>query len=429
MWPQRAFGGDMATFAPDKPASGGDIQEKRDTPAASSVSAIKRGAAFRAKYRIQENPVSIIPGLVAQHPDNRSGVAINSHRTDELLRQVLGHFDEEEASHGAVVVEERPGGCAIREYNLKKQSGNPALAGVTDAAIPYGSVGATHINQVLRNIKFGATTESALEIADADGKLSLHSCSGVDPALAEACSRGLRWEVLSWKIEEESDGILSVQAGLNDRAAAQMMEHEIQIIRQLAKFCAAEANLAGEVKAGQVRARLCAVGASALAESPGFLHLFRFVIEQGGNASEAVLEPLYEYHERFVNPKLRRLREHHFKYVLVVGDPWLRLALIQSAYSVNRDRIRDSWIDYFGPTHMSQIMRKDKEDARQLASNILKTVHRQYARQSAYDHFPQGGRGLLLGRLGVAIGRVLLGKEGNTYSVPELQHVAWTFEQ
>ena len=36
---------------------------------------------------------------------------------------------------------------------------------------------------------------------------------------------------------------------------------------------------------------------------------------------------------------------------------------------------------------------------------------------------------MLLGRLGVAIGRVLLGKEGNTYSVPELQHVAWTFEQ
>ena len=129
---------------------------------------------------------------------------------------------------------------------------------------------------------FGAKTEVALEIQDPDGKLSLDKCAGVDAALAEACSRGLRWEVLSWKIEEEEDGILSVQMGLNDRAAAQMMEHEMQNIRQLARYCAAEANAAGEVKAGAVRARLIAVGASALAESPGFLHLFRFVIEQGG---------------------------------------------------------------------------------------------------------------------------------------------------
>ena len=35
----------------------------------------------------------------------------------------------------------------------------------------------------------------------------------------------------------------------------------------------------------------------------------------------------------------------------------------------------------------------------------------------------------MLGLLGVAIGRVLLAKEGKEYSVPELQHVAWAFEQ
>ena len=126
---------------------------------------------------------------------------------------------------------------------------------------------------------------------------------------------------MSWKIEEEEDGISSVQAGLNDRAAAQMMEHEMQCIRQLAKYCEAEANAAGEVNSGAVRSRLIAVGASALAESPGFLHLFRFVIEQGGNDADAVLAPLYEYHERFVNPSMRRLREHHFKQVLDVDDP------------------------------------------------------------------------------------------------------------
>ena len=89
-------------------------------------------------------------------------------------------------------------------------------------------MGSSQINQVLRNIKFGAKTEVAKEIQDNDGKLNIDKCVGVDPALAEACSRGLRWEVLSWNIEEEEGGICSAQAGLNDRAAAQMMEHEMQ---------------------------------------------------------------------------------------------------------------------------------------------------------------------------------------------------------
>ena len=56
------------------------------------------------------------------------------------------------------------------------------------------------------------------------------------------------------------------------------------------------------------------------------------------------------------------------------------------------------------------------------------TLHRRYAGQSAYDHLPPGQRALLLGRVSVAIGRVLLGKEGKTCSEQELGHVAWTFE-
>ena len=203
--------------------------------------------------------MTIIPDLVAQHPDNRGGIAINSSRTDELLLHVLGHFDEEEACHGAVVVEERPGGCSIREYNLKKQAENPALAGVSDAAIPYGSVGSSHINQVLRNIKFGAKTEVAPEIQDNEGKLNIDKCAGVDPALAEACSKGLRWEVLSWKIEEEFDGSMPARAGLSGRAAAQMMEHEVQSISQFAKLCAAGTNAASDVQAEK-----CARGSSML---------------------------------------------------------------------------------------------------------------------------------------------------------------------
>ena len=398
-------------------------------PGKLAPSVIKRAAALRAKYRIHDKPQAVIPSLVAQHPKNRHGMAINGQRVDELLRQVLGHFDDEEASFGAVAVEENPKQSAIRDYNQKKQAGDPALAGLSDAPIPYGSVGASTINQVLRNIVFGASTELAPEIADSSGKLSLSMCSLFDSALAEACSRGLRWEILSYKIAEEEDGIDCVQAGLNERAAAQMMQHEMQNIRQLAKFCSAEANAANEVSLGQVRAKLAAVGASALVESPGFIHLFRFVLEQGGAGNDSVLEPLFEYHEKFVNPKIRRLREHHFRDVIAVDQPWLRLALIQAAYGMKREKIRDTWIDYFGPTHMSQIMKKDKADARELAVNIMQTFHCKYTAASAYERLPEGQRTMLLGRLGIAIGRVLLGKEGKTYSYSELEDVACVFEQ
>ena len=73
---------------------------------------------------------------------------------------------------------------------------------------------------------------------------------------------------------------------------------------------------------------------------------------------------------------------------------------------------------------MSQVMKKEKEGARNLATKILKTFHRQYARQDAYKHLPDGQRAMLLGRLGVTLGRVLLGKEGHKHEEIEIEHVA-----
>ena len=82
------------------------------TPALAG-SAIKRAAALRQKYRMQEGKQRLIPRLVAQHPANRGGIGINGQRADELLRSVLGHFDEGEASYGAVCVEEQPNSTSI----------------------------------------------------------------------------------------------------------------------------------------------------------------------------------------------------------------------------------------------------------------------------------------------------------------------------
>ena len=84
-----------------------------DTPPApvgkdsGAYSGIKRSAALRTKYRVFAQPTAFHASLVAQHPQNRGGIAINGGRCDEILRQVVGHFDEEEANHGAVAIEER----------------------------------------------------------------------------------------------------------------------------------------------------------------------------------------------------------------------------------------------------------------------------------------------------------------------------------
>ncbi|MFM7988551.1 MAG: hypothetical protein ACKPKO_55485, partial [Candidatus Fonsibacter sp.] len=71
----------------------------------------------------------------------------------------------------------------------------------------------------------------------------------------------MRWEVLSAKLEEENpDGVLCIQAALNDPANAAMLVHEMQIVKQLAQYCTAESNLAGEVRVETIRARLIAEG-------------------------------------------------------------------------------------------------------------------------------------------------------------------------
>ena len=103
---------------------------------------------------------------------------------------LLGHFDEEEANHGAVAIEETPGVSTVRDYNRRKAVGDSALAEVGEAAIPYGSVGASHINQVLRNIIFKARSDLVPEALDSEGRLSLDRVALIDPAMAGACNVG-----------------------------------------------------------------------------------------------------------------------------------------------------------------------------------------------------------------------------------------------
>ena len=329
--------------------------------AEAKVSAIKRAAALRSKYRVPQSdakPTALSPKLVAQHMWNRGGCAINGNRCDELLLTVLTHYDREEANHGAVCVEEQPNGSFIRDYNKVKTAGDAALAAVTDQAIPFGSLGASHINQVLRNIVYGAKTELVPAAADESGKLSLERVGFHDSALAEACVDGLKWDILSFRLEqEEPDGVSCIVAALNERQAAQMMNHEMESIKALAKVCTKEGQIAQDVSEKAVKERLVGLGFSALAESPGLPHLLRFVLEQGSDGVLSIMQPLFTFHEKLINPRVRKLKEHHFKDVCVIDCPWLRLVMLQSAYAAKREKIRDCWIESFGTPLCTKIMK------------------------------------------------------------------------
>ena len=390
---------------------------------------IKRASALRVKYRIFTKQ-AFHASLVAQHCQNRGGIAINGNRCDEILRQVLGHFDEEEANHGAVAIEETPGCSAIRDYNREKAIGDSALAEVSEAAIPYGSVGSSHINQVIRNIIFKAHSDLVPEALDSDGCLSLERISLIDPALAGVCDKGLKWDILSHRIEiEEPDGIACIVAALNERASAQMTMHEMEVIKTLQRVCSVETALSQTVALETVRARLHQHGFSALAESPGMPHLFRFVLEQGDQSTTNIMEPLFAYHEKFVNPKLRRLREHHFKDVCLVDNAWLRLILLQCAYAVDRKQIRDTWIECFGPGAIAAIMKLKMKPIREETAIIVKTFHKEYAAKAAYSHFPPGYKIKFLGRFGSKLGEALLAGGEVAQVVDGVRAVTWKFEE
>ena len=96
---------------------------------------------------------------------------------------------------------------------------------------------------------------------DVAGRLSLQLAEAHDAALAAACRTGLRWEVLSSALtKEEPEGIVCIQAALNDPANAGMLMHDMQIIKHTSRVCMSAWNAAGEVLLEYVRLRLLAEG-------------------------------------------------------------------------------------------------------------------------------------------------------------------------
>ena len=137
-----------------------------------------------------------------------------------------------------------------------------------------------------------------------------------DSALADACRIGLRFDVLSAKLEQEhTGGVHCMQVAFNVPAHAAMLVHELQIVKQLAEVCTSASDVTGEVR--------------------------------------------LENHPRVSSPKafLARPQARSCPCCSLLWIRW-RLVLSKAAYGCLASALRDGWIDYFGPQHMNNISSK-----------------------------------------------------------------------
>jgi len=217
---------------------------------------VKRASAWRVKYMKMDN-MQILPSFLGFHPRNRDGLGPNAERCEQLFLELLGQFDKVEANHDAVCVEKKPGCDSFLQFNRKACSGERGLADVGDE-LPYATLGHSRLNQCLKNVALGAKALSSktARVTNTSGQLDLKTVASIDSDLADACADGLRWQVLSWKMEEEEPvAVVVIQSVLNRKSLVQTHEREMQMISRVSSIVHAisEGNLAARVSMQAVR--------------------------------------------------------------------------------------------------------------------------------------------------------------------------------
>ena len=158
----------------------------------------KVAAAYRVKYRIdsqgntgaQASRERRHPLRVGVHPLNRDGSGLNSDRVDQVLFTFVKHgFLSDEADHDAVLVLETVGKSDITVYmymymyNKELCLRDPQLAWPpAEMPLEGGTIGHSHVNQVLRHILLQADT-SISALAGPDKRIEHSLVNEKDPEL------------------------------------------------------------------------------------------------------------------------------------------------------------------------------------------------------------------------------------------------------
>ena len=322
----------------------------------SNVALVRRAAALRAKYKRHQYLMRIPVMQIGAHPDNRDGQGPSGSRCLELTGKILSvGFDDVEADANGVLVEEKPGSNHICSANRRFADGDELLAPIVDGQITYGTLSHSTLNQLMRNIwtkcpvaagaaasgvsmsegssSAVAEDDALARIVDKGGRLSLTRLQEVDSAFAKAVQSGLQWEVLSYAIEvEEPDGCAVIQSALNAKNGLFLVAHEMQALSRLmtltASSAVAEVRLTWEQVLARVRETM-----PQFASDKNFIDLYAFVVDLGGQNS-VFLQDLRAFHQRFVNPQLRRLQLESFlaANALPIEMPHLKIALVKHIY-------------------------------------------------------------------------------------------------
>ena len=317
------------------------------------VAIIRRAAALRTKYKKHPTLMRIPVMQIGSHPDNRDGQGPSGSRCVELTSKILAvGFDAVEADANGVLVEQKPGSTHIADANKRFANGDELLAPILDGVVSYGTLSHSTLNQLMRNIfsrcpiVAGSTSSVVTEcpgeddgisrIVDSTGKLSVGLLQQVDPAFANAVQSGLLWEILSHTIEdEEPDGCAVIQSALNAKNGLFLVAHEMQALSRLMSVVSEGARgirgggvLSWESVIGRVRETM-----PEFTSDKNFIDLYAFVVDLGG-AQSMFLDDLKAFHQKFVNPKVRRVRLEAFAAAnaLPIEYPHLKVALMKHVY-------------------------------------------------------------------------------------------------
>ena len=256
---------------------------------------IKQSLAYRAKYMLDAPKAKVIsPLLVVPHPQNRSGDAVKSLRTKQLIGTLVTEgYDTIEANSNGVVVEQGPAVAGEFQHVFSsKLKADTDMADQLDGMVATsGSLSHSHLNCCMRNIlagKFGCEcpeykqkcTCASSPILDDNGNYCLEKLKKYDAAWAMDCQTGLTFERLSYKMdEEEPTAALVISIALNKRNETAMKTGHLEIMSTLVSLCKPDPK--GHVHFDPVRDKLVDLYGAAI-DDPDFVHAFRVVCDAGG---------------------------------------------------------------------------------------------------------------------------------------------------
>ena len=388
---------------------------------------------LRKEYRTPGGKQFLPPCLVGFDPENRDGIPCNGTRCDKLLGDIcrMG-FDEDEANFENICVQARPNDASSPEglYRVNKEAceASPMLADLNVDSLSYGSLSHSHLHQCLKNINGGAVAQRPAAFCT-DGKLSLEIVATRDPDLARACTQGLKWEILHWKIRDHPDAMRIIQGACNRKGASQMRETEVQTVARLAQITTKLSRASGDGRVTYATARwTLAATMPDQAESAEFLGLLRYVVTLGGDAA-----PFISDLKKFVGIRGegRQVRAQLFSEAskLPATIPHLMVAVIVAAFTAPEVFFCDGYSRFITSSDIRSLLQGDPPKATPVAQqgeSILKYFHIACKDASVYTKTKDCQRLDFLSRVDSLVIRMLMEKPLGTYSerAPSMLHLA-----